>query len=78
MLTLPVEEWIGNAASVVSGEVSPPSAPGKPGSLGKEKVAISWKFDFETQRVKVPSSQSVASRLEASLAPCWGDPLGEA
>lgn len=58
--------------------VSPPGAPGKPGSLGKEKVAISWKFDFEPQRVKVPSSQSLASRLEASLAPCWGDPLGEA
>jgi hypothetical protein len=53
------------------------SAPGKPGSKGKEDMAYSEKFDGETQRVKVPSNQCLASKLEASLAQRWGDPRCE-
>jgi hypothetical protein len=46
--------------------------------VGKGECSKLLEIDFETQRVKVPSSQSLASGLEASLAPCRGDPHGEA
>ena len=54
------------------------SAPGKSGSLGKEVLAATWKFEFGTQQVKVLSRERLANEREASLAQCWGDPRCEA
>jgi hypothetical protein len=45
-------------------------APGKPGSIGKEKSRYALKVEIAAQRVKVPSGQRLASRPVASLAWC--------
>jgi len=58
--------------------VRPTGRQAKPGSLGKEVVDVSLKFENGIQWVKVPPRQSLAGRRVASLALWRGNPCGEA